>query len=136
MVVPATLLVSSVGFAVSTVFPRLSTLVKVGILVAWLVGAQVIPQGFGKDTIPPAWYVNWDPTSVITARGLLPAYAMNLGPSITSEAQLQQFVLSVENKLPILSGWFVPHLLLAGCSLVLVLVAALAFKRSHETLSA
>ena len=37
--------------------------------------------------------------------------------------------------MPDLSGWFAPHLLLAGLSLGLVLVAALAFKRSREMLS-
>jgi len=136
MVVSATVLVSSFGFALSTLLPRLSTLVKVVIMVAWIVGALVIPLGLGGDTtLPPAWYVNWDPTSGITARGLLPSYAINPGPSITSEAQFQQFILTVENKMPDLAGWFAPHLLLAGASLVLVLVAALAFKRSRDVLS-
>jgi hypothetical protein len=37
--------------------------------------------------------------------------------------------------MPDIAGWFAPHLLLAGCSLALVLVAALTFKRSRETLS-
>ena len=134
MVLPATILVSSFGFALSTLLPRISTLGKVVILVAWIVGAEVIPRGLGNTT-PPAWYVNWDPTSGITALGLLPAYAIHLGPSITSEAQLQQLIFTVENKMPDLAGWFAPHLLLAGLSLVLVLVAALAFKRSRETFS-
>src|SRR5437764_475112 len=80
-------------------------------------GALVIPLGLG-DTPPPAWYVNWDPTSGITALGLRPAYAINLGPAITNEAQLQQFVLTLENKVPDLAGWFASHLLLAGLSLV------------------
>ena len=135
MVLPATVLVSSFGFAFSTLLPRLSTLVKVVILVAWIVGALVLPLGLGNTTPPPAWYVNWDPTSGITALGLLPAYAITPGPTITNEAQFQQFILSVENKMPDLAGWFAPHLLLAGLSLALVLVAALAFKRSRETLS-
>lgn len=135
MVLPATVLVSSFGFAFSTLLPRLSTLVKVVILVAWIVGALVLPLGLGNTTPPPAWYVNWDPTSGITALGLLPSYSINLGPTITNEAQLQQLVLTVENKMPDIVGWFAPHLLLAGCSLVLVLVAALTFKRSRETLS-
>jgi ABC-type transport system involved in multi-copper enzyme maturation permease subunit len=135
MVLPATVLVSSFGFAFSTLLPRLSTLVKVVILVAWIVGALVIPLGLGNTTPPPAWYVNWDPTSGITALGLLPSYSINLGPTITNEAQLQQLVLTVENKMPDIAGWFAPHLLLAGCSLALVLVAALTFKRSRETLS-
>lgn len=135
IVLPATVLVSSFGFAFSTLLPRLSTLVKVVILVAWIVGALVIPLGLGNTTPPPAWYVNWDPTSGITALGLLPSYSINLGPTITNEAQLQQLVLSVENKMPDIAGWFAPHLLLAGCGLALVLVAAFAFKRSRETLS-
>jgi ABC-type transport system involved in multi-copper enzyme maturation permease subunit len=46
MVLPATILVSSFGFALSTLLPRLSTLVKVVILVAWIVGALVIPAGW------------------------------------------------------------------------------------------
>jgi len=137
MVVSATVLVSSFGFALSTLLPRLSTLVKVVILVAWIVGGVVMPLALGGDTAlpPPAWYVNWDPTSGITALGLLPSYALNLGPSITNEAQLQQHILTIENKMPDLAGWFAPHLLLGGASLILVLIAALAFKRSRETLS-
>ncbi len=136
MVLPATILVSSFGFALSTLLPRLSTLVKVVILVAWIVGALVIPLGLGNTTTPPpVWYVNWDPTSGITALGLRLSYSIHLGPTITNEAQLQQLILTVENKMPDIAGWFAPHLLLAGLSLALVLVAALAFKRSRETLS-
>ncbi len=136
MVMSATILVSSFGFALSTLLPRLSTLVKVVIMVAWIMGALVIPMGLsGNTTPPPSWYVNWDPTSGITALGLLPSYAINLNPTITSEAQFQQFILSVENRMPTLAGWFAPHLLLAGLSLVLVLIAALAFKRSRDVLN-
>ncbi|MDQ2713988.1 MAG: ABC transporter permease [Chloroflexota bacterium] len=134
MVLPSTILVSSFGFALSTLLPRLSILVKVVILVAWIVGTEVIPRGLGNTT-PPAWYVNWDPTSGITALGLSPAYALHLGPAITSEAQLQLLILNIENKMPDLAGWFVPHLLLVGLSLGLVLVAACAFKRSRDVLN-
>jgi len=134
MVVSATILVSSFGFALSTLLPRLSTLVKALIMVAWIVGGLVIPLGLGGAT-PSAWYVNWDPTSGITALGLLPGYAINPGPKTTNEALFQQFILSVENKMPDLAGWFVPHLLLAGASLLLVLVVALAFKRSRDVLN-
>jgi ABC-type transport system involved in multi-copper enzyme maturation permease subunit len=134
IVVSATILVSSLGFAFGTLLPRLSTLIKVVILVAWIVGGVVIPLGLGNTT-PPTWYINWDPTSGITGYGLRLSYSLNLGPSITSEAQLQQLLLSIENKMPDLAGWFAPHLLLAGLSLVLVLVAALAFKRSRDVLN-
>jgi hypothetical protein len=59
----------------------------------------------------------------------------NLASKATSTAQTQHDVLTVENSLIDLGSWFAPHLLLAGLSLVLVLVAALAFKRSCERLN-
>jgi hypothetical protein len=63
-------------------------------------------------------------------------YAGNFPPNqVQSVAQLQQLLLSVENRLPNLAGWFASHLLLAGFSLVLVLIAALAFKRSRAVLN-
>jgi len=135
MVLSATILVSSVGFAMSTLWPRLSMLIKAVIMVGWLIGALVIPLSFRDATSLPGWYVDWDPTSGITALGLLPAYQIGLNSSITNEAQLLQFILSVENKMPDLAGWFVPHLLLAGFSLVLVLIAAFVFKRSRDVLN-
>jgi ABC-type transport system involved in multi-copper enzyme maturation permease subunit len=133
MVVPATVLVSSLGFALGTLLPRRATLVKIVILLGWIMGGVILPKGLGTTT-PPAWYVNWDPTSAITAHGMLPKYSLDLR-AVTSAAQLQQILLTVENKVPDISGWFASHLLLAGVSLVLVLVAALAFKRSRDTLS-
>jgi hypothetical protein len=135
MVLSATILVSSVGFAMSTLWPRLSMLIKAVIMVGWLIGALVIPLSFRDATSLPGWYVDWDPTSGITALGLLPAYHIGLNSSITNEAQLLQFILSVENKMPDLAGWFVPHLGLSGFSLVLVLIAAFAFKRSRDMLN-
>jgi ABC-type transport system involved in multi-copper enzyme maturation permease subunit len=133
MVVSATVLVSSFGFALGTLLPRRTTLVKIVILLGWIMGAVILPRGLGKTT-PPAWYVNWDPTSAITGLGMLPQYSFDLR-AVTSAAQLQQLILTIENKMPDLAGWFAPHLLLAGFSLVLVLVAALAFKRSRDVLN-
>jgi ABC-type transport system involved in multi-copper enzyme maturation permease subunit len=138
MVVPATILVSSLCFALGTLLPRWSPLIKIGIMVAWIVGVLILPSGFGQSNPPPAWYVNWDPTSVATVQGLLPHYVAdfsNQTSAATSAAQFQQILLTVENKVPALSGWFAPHLVLAGVSLLLVLIAALAFQRSRDTLS-
>ncbi|GHO97307.1 hypothetical protein KSF_073550 [Reticulibacter mediterranei] len=129
MVLPATVLVSSLGFALSTLLPHMATLVKIVILVVWVIGAVILPNGF-HDTPPPTWYVNWDPTSSVTALGLLPKYSLHLS-TITSQAQLQQILFTVENQMPDITGWFVPHQLLAVLSLLLVLVAALAFQRSR-----
>ena len=64
MVVPATVLVSSLSFALGTLLPRLANLVKIVIMVAWIVGAVILPTGL-RNATPPAWYSNWDPTSRI-----------------------------------------------------------------------
>ena len=138
MVVPATVLVGGVGFALSTLAPRFSVLVKVVILVGWIVGAEVIPisvRGLQPGAInPPSWYVDWDPTSAITAIGLLPAYHVKPGPSITSDASFQQLLLSVENKIPTTTGWLGPHLLLILPALALVLIASLGYRRCRDVL--
>jgi hypothetical protein len=101
-------------------------------------GSADSTQRVQPEQSPPAWYVNWDPTSVVTAQGLLSQYIVDFGNqahTATSSTQFQQILLTIENKVPDLAGWFAPHLLLAGVSLVLILVAALAFKRSRDTLS-
>jgi hypothetical protein len=59
----------------------------------------------------------------------------NLASKATSTAQTQHSILTVENSLIDLAGWFAPHLGLSWLSLLLVLVAALAFKRSREVLN-
>src|SRR5260370_11277007 len=87
MVLSATILVSSVGFVMSTFWPRLSVLVKAVIMVGWLIGALVIPLSFRDPTSLPGWYVDWYPTSGLTTLGLLPAYRIALNSSITNDAQ-------------------------------------------------
>src|SRR5215469_1309011 len=137
MVVPATVLVGGVGFALSTLAPRFSVLVKVVILVGWIVGAEVIPISMGLQSgaiNPPSWYVDWDPTSGVTAMGLLAAYRVKPGPSITSDASFQQLLLSVENKIPTTTGWLGPHLLLILPALALVLIASLGYRRCRDVL--
>ena len=143
MIASATVLVSSLSFALGTLLPRLTTLVKIVILMAWFLGSQIISILLGNASHAanfslPAWYINWDPTSEGIALGLFNKYMTdfsNLAGKATSTAQTQHGLLTVENTLIDLGGWFAPHLLLAGLSLVLVLVAALAFKRSRPTLS-
>ena len=143
MIASATIVVSSLSFALGTLLPRLTTLVKIVILLGWFVGSEMISIVLGDASHAanfslPAWYINWDPTSEGIALGLFNKYMTdfsNLAGKATSTAQTQHGLLTVENTLIDLGGWFAPHLLLAGLSLVLVLVAALAFKRSRPTLS-
>lgn len=136
IILSATIFVASVGFALGTLYPSRSTIIKVAIMATWIFAA-VASFGSGGQK-PPTWAMNWDPTSGMTTNGLLHAASLNLGSlgkSITSEAQLQRALIAFENKLPSLSGWYGPHLLLAGLSALLVAIAAFAFKRSREVLS-
>jgi hypothetical protein len=131
MVLPATVLVSGAGFAMATLLPHLSTPIKVAFLLVWIVGVFIIPRAGGDH--PPTWYVNWDPTSAVTARGLLEQYSIgDLLRTANSEALFQNALVAMENKVPAIGGWFASHLLLGGLGLVLVLVVPLAFRRSRD----
>jgi ABC-type transport system involved in multi-copper enzyme maturation permease subunit len=139
MVLPATIVVSSLSFALGTMFPRQSTLVKIAILLGWFIVAVVIPPsgGGGNNPAPPAWYMAWDPTSAATAQGMLAQYHplfQHQNQPFTSLAQMQHTLLAVENSLPSISSWLVPHLILAGLSLLLVAVAAATFQRFRGAL--
>jgi hypothetical protein len=133
---PATILLSSLSFALGTLLPRLSMLIKIIILLGWFVGALILPIGL-RDTTPPAWYANWDPTSAVTALGIRSPYQFpgNQANTATSAAQLQQILLTVENKMPGIAGWFAPHLIEALLSLLLVVLAAFAFRRFRNALN-
>ncbi|HLV98522.1 MAG TPA: ABC transporter permease subunit [Ktedonobacterales bacterium] len=139
MVVPATILVSSVSFALGTLFPRLSLLIKIGMLVVWFVGAIMLPAGLGDQTAPPAWYSAWDPTSAATAKGMLFQNTIdfqNLTANPTGAAQFQTAILTIENRLSDLGAWLAPHLILACLSLLLVVLAAFTFQRFRNTFGA
>jgi ABC-type transport system involved in multi-copper enzyme maturation permease subunit len=143
LIASATVLVSSLSFALGTVLPRLVMLVKLAILLAWFLASQVPAILFNQASHAatfslPAWYVQWDPTSEGIALGWAGTYFAafsNLASAATSTAQNQHAILLVENSLIDLRSWFVPHLLLAGFGLVLALVTALVFKRSRNSLN-
>ncbi len=132
MVVPATILLSSVSFTLGTLLPRQSMLIKIGIMLVWFVGIFILPRGLSDQATPPAWYSAWDPTSAVTTRAMLYQFSADFQSQtthLTSEAQFQHILLSVENQVPDLGNWLAPHLLLAGLSLLLVALAALRFQR-------
>ena len=133
MVVPAAVLVGSLSFALGTLFPLQSTQVKIGILVAWIFGAVILPDLLSRPHMSlPAWYVDWDPTSRATAIGTSSQYDAafkTLSNTATNPTQLQHFLNTLENKMPDISAWLAPHLILAGFSMMLVLVMVFAFRR-------
>jgi ABC-type transport system involved in multi-copper enzyme maturation permease subunit len=142
MVVTATVVLSSLSFALGTVFPRQANLVKIVVLLGWFVGAFIVPAiaGLPSDqATPPAWYVAWDPTGAASSFATLPQYQTlweKLLPTATSAAQAQTIFIAVENRLPDVSAWFGPHLIEAGLSLLLVALAAFSFLRFRNVFGA
>jgi hypothetical protein len=137
MILPATALVSSLSFALGLLLPRQTTLVKVGLSILWLIGAQIIPSmQFWTDLHHPVGYVDWDPTSALLWRafhydgafiqaGLTPA-------SHPTREQLVSLFQRIEYQEPDLWAWLGPHLLWAALGLALVVIAATTFHRFSD----
>jgi hypothetical protein len=142
MVVPATVLVSSLGFAVVTLLPRLSAMVKIVILLGWVVGAEVLPGLLyfpAGPTNHPAWYTAWDPTAALSEVRLLQQYEVAFEqqlPATTTPAQVQHLINTVANKAPDVSALLAPHLIEALLSLALVVLAAFTFRRFRNIFGA
>lgn len=131
MVVPATVLVSSLSFALCTLFPRMAAVIKTAMLVGWVAGAEILPFMIFFPLGPsklPLGYSRWDPTSAITALVMLRQYAPDISPQ-TNAAQLQQVLNAVANQIPDISSWLVPHLIEAGLGFLLVLLTSFTFQR-------
>ena len=138
IIVPATILLSSLSFALGTLFPRQSMLVKIVILLAWFIGVVILASAIDRSNAPSAGYSAWDPTSAATVSGLLFPYDSNFTSQLqtaTSQAQVQHILFTVENTLYSVGPWFVPHLIEALLSLLLVLLAAFTFQRFRNAFS-
>jgi ABC-type transport system involved in multi-copper enzyme maturation permease subunit len=138
MLVPATILLSSVSFALGTLLPRQSTLFKIAILLAWFIGVVFLASLLDQSNAPAAWYSAWDPTSAATVSGLLVPYEPDLDHqlrTITSQAQVPHILLTVENSLPDPGSWFASHLIEAGLSLLLVVLVAFTFQRFRHNMN-
>jgi ABC-type transport system involved in multi-copper enzyme maturation permease subunit len=134
MILPAMLLISSSSFALGTLLPRQTNLVKVGLIVIWLIGALIIPTTpIWQNIHLPAWYEDWDPTSALLWRAFhydraFTQASLQLAPHPTG-SQLSQLFQSVEYQQPDLWAWLGPHLLWAALALALVAFAAVTFRR-------
>src|SRR5258708_12220310 len=79
LVAGAWVLLSSLSFALGTLLPRRTTLVKIVILLGRFVGVEISSIVFGEASHAatfslPAWYIHWDPTTVGPALGLFNKY--------------------------------------------------------------
>ncbi len=130
--VPTTILISSVSFVLGTMLQRHPHLVKMGMILGWLVCALIlgaISPVVSEDT--PSWYLIWEPTNIGMA-ALLEAPYLYLG--IRSSTPITDSVIfsaltNLEQQVPNLGPYILPHLIWIGLALALVGFLARSFKR-------
>ncbi len=146
-VLPATLLVSAVSFALCTLWPRALTTLRVVTLLGWFLCSFLV-------SLPHAVADNvaaWDPTSGLMSLALEGQYFRQFQPYLAGYltqsqqtadlAQIQahhdqavQAVRVIEQGMPDLAPWLLPHLGLAALGLAAVALTALRFRRFREVL--
>jgi hypothetical protein len=131
LVIPATIVVASLSFALGTLFPRYSVVPKVVICIAWVILA------LDTDWRDLGWRDYWNPTGAGMAKllSLQLIRAAQSGLQATADpSQLIAFALRLQEQAPDLAPWLGPYLTLASLSLVLVVGVALGFRRFRDVL--
>lgn len=128
---PATFLLSSVSFALGTLLPRYTTLVKVGIVIVWL-GLAGLFALLPSQAPLSDWQLALDPTSVGRSTMQDTRYFLDFLHRFSDSApaaQITRSLLATEQRLPDLWAWLAPQLAWAALALALVVFAAVSFKR-------
>lgn len=141
VILPSTMLLSSLSFALGTLLSRYANLAPLGIIVLWFLFSVVNAPVFGL----PSWYGTWEPTNFGMAAILQHPYYQGLqtilsrlGESQITPDSLHQFSTSfqsLQQTTPDLLPWLAPHLIQLGVGLVFVLIVVLTFKRSRSVLN-
>jgi hypothetical protein len=134
VILPATILLTGVGFTLGTLWPRRSTTMMLGMLVVWVMLYAFGSLLFG---LPGHFYVYLDPTSTGILGTVYPVLLQNLQSALANVPvnQRSAVVLEIQKTLPDLSAWLIPHIGLALLGIAVVEVAAASFKRFRDVLS-
>jgi len=118
-VLPAMVLLLSLSFALGTLWPRLSNLLKLAVLLGWIglyvVGAEQILGHL------PGWAQRLDPTSYL----LYAAGQSRAVPGATPDP----------TRLPALQPWVLPHVGLVVLGVALAVAAVAGFRRFRDVLA-
>ena len=130
IVLPPTMLLSGISFAVGTLLPRPSNIIKLTIMLSWFVGGQILRWHAVAGVT--AQQAAWDPTSesiayAQTTAGFLRDLAAQTR-TLSDQAFLQH-LHAIEQQLPEMRLWIVPHLAWTLAGVALVLLATPAFRR-------
>jgi hypothetical protein len=132
VVVPTTVLITGLSFALGTLLPKFSNPIKVLVLIAWFLSMYL-----ALLPLAPDWYLDFDPTGRVMSRELESHYRPESGPDWNLQfpqdraalEQVQQSVRRVEQKMPDLLPWVPPKLVHIGLGLALVALSAAGFRR-------
>jgi ABC-type transport system involved in multi-copper enzyme maturation permease subunit len=132
-VLPATILLTSLGFTLGTLWPRLASIIKIVIMIGWvaiLFGADVFDHG-------GTWLTYWSPTGYGIVRVNVDRFLKNyqaLVPSVPDVNQHARLALQLQQQLPDLQPWLFPHAVLVVLGIALVALAALRFQRFRNVM--
>jgi ABC-type transport system involved in multi-copper enzyme maturation permease subunit len=135
VVLPVVFLLGGLSFALGTLLPRRSGVVKVGVLLAWFTaGASlwyVLNPTYRDPNPKPAPNVVWDPTSIAPSFPLgrrlhdqLAAHVRTLDPQA-----FHRYALGAQQGLPDVRSWVGPHVVWMAVGLLVAAIAARAFRR-------
>jgi hypothetical protein len=151
VVLPPTILVSSLCFALGVLLPQRSGLIKAGAVFAWfLLGvfmqAYLFEQvrdiaGFARGN-PPAWwtaYETWQPTNTDAGHLFMEQFLRRLysildNASLSNQA-VQQQAHALQQQMPDLASFTGAHLILVALGLAIVFGASLSFRRFRNVLA-
>jgi len=131
ILLPQSIILCSISFALGTLWPRLSTLIKVALISGWFLTGPIMTQ-FDLTTT----YAVWDPTSLAVAiaqedTGIV----MRQLALQTWNENTQSFLATLharEQLLPDMTPWNTHHWIWIGTSMLLVLLASLLFRRFRD----
>lgn len=130
LVVPAVVVIGGFSFMLSTLMPRLATPAKVAVVLGWVLLSVVVDVGHGLG-----WFGYWTPTGNGVLKVVPPEaaerYASLLQAGAGSAASLS---LQVQQQLPDLWPWVLPHVGLVGIGAACAGIAALRFRRFQNSL--
>jgi hypothetical protein len=138
IVLPPTVLISSTSFALGTTLPQRTTIVKLAIMLTWFISANITGRTVAQcqdcafASGAAVQRAAWDPTSLALQNLQTPtALSQQLAAqtAMLSNAAFLDHLHALEQQVPDMSTWIVPHLVWALAGIGLVALAALAFHR-------
>jgi ABC-2 family transporter protein len=145
-ILPTTVLISSLSFALGTLLPRRASVAALGVVIIWVLPTIVlllVPVPASGWQIP-LWYKTWEPTNIGMTAVLAAPYQSGIDsimsaipnqPTLADGQHIVYELQALEHKMPDLLPWLGPHLIWMGIGLALVLLVAFTFKRFRGVLN-